>query len=151
MATHTTVAAFRAALFAALVADASLGGAGVQVEYGEPAADRRDELVWLGNSVTSGINEPNAMVSGRRKRDEDYFVELVVQCASRSTCSANEIRGAAMVGAVEDILALDTTLSVDGIIWASIETFEWETDLSGDAGTPRTTVTISIQVRGRLA
>jgi len=150
MATHTTVAAFRAALYAALVADSTMVASLVQIEYGEPAADRRDEVVWLGNSVTLHDNEQQSLHSGRRRRDETYDVELTVQVASKAAVDTNELRAAALVGAIEDIMALDTTLSVDGVIWAVVDTFSWSTDLSGDVGSPRTTVDMTIKVMGRL-
>jgi len=149
MATHTTVAAYRAAVFAAMQADVTLGA--VQVSYGEPADAKREEAVWLGNAVDLGSSEDPYIASGRRKRHEEYEVQVTVDVASQRTAPASELRAAVLVGALEDLLAVDSTLSVDGVLWGVPASFEWETDLSGDGGTPRTVVTFDITVKGHLS
>lgn len=150
MATTTTVAAYRAAIVAAAAADADISGARVQVEYWEPGDDRREEVIWLGNVTESGDSEDVYLKSGRRRRHETYELTLHIQVASRQTPQVNEARAAEIVGWLEDILALDTTLSVSGVLWAIPTGFEWNTDMSGAGGTPRTTVEMTVQVKGDL-
>lgn len=150
MATTTTVAAYRAALYAALKADSDLSSAGVQIGYWEPADDRRVECVWIGNVTDSGESEDVYLKSGRRRRHETYEIELTVQVASRAAPDANETRAAEILGFVEDILAADVTLSVSGVLWAIPIAFSWTTDMSGAGGSPRTTIEFLITVKGDL-
>ena len=148
MATTTTVAAYRAALFAAMQADATLGA--IQVAYGAPYDARREEGIWLGRSLDLGSSDDPYLKSGRRSRQESYEVEVTLFVASQKTAPASEIRAAVLIAALEDILALDTTLSVDGVLYALPTSFTWDTNLGGDGGTPATEVTFTIQVEGRL-
>jgi len=142
MATTSTMAAFKAALKAAIAADAQL--AGVQVAYGDPGDKGRKEAVWLGESVLGEV-EPASMRSGQKRRREDYEVSVTIEVMSKRTPEASETRAILISGEIEDLLAADTTVgAVPNLLWAFVRGLEMETSEGADG--PRTVIDLTIGV-----
>lgn len=153
MPTTTTMAAFRAALYNALVAKQTTGTptpplSGVQVSYGEPVTSQKERVVF--GPAVEGEHEPVALKDGRRKRDETYRMDVVVTVSSKAHPIQSEARAAAILGVVEDVLADDPDLSgTPGVLWAIPTGVEMDTGYSPE-GTPKTEATLRVEVRARL-
>ena len=143
MATSTTVAAFRSALVTAVTAAAPE----VQVTYGEKDTPRKEHIL-LG-ATTTGTDEAYALQSGRRKREENFDTEVFVRVSSKANAKANEARAAELVAVVEGVLADNVHLSVDGVLFALISDFEWDTGYGPDSQ-PKTEVTLTVTTKARL-
>lgn len=157
--TITTVPAFRAAVVSALrlhptvlagndPEEISQPGA-VPVSSGHPGDTMGPEGIYLGE--VDGNMEIPTIRAGRKKRDEDYTVEVV--CFTGSTDDAPdaaETRAFELGGALEDILANDPTLAVEGVQWASISAFQESVAFDATANGWVARVTYSVSVKARL-
>jgi hypothetical protein len=137
------VVAAKKALRTALAASPTLTG--VQVAYADPGDASRSEHVYLGD-VEDHTSTPAAMRAGRKSRDEDFTIPVVVRSA-RATQEAAEERTAALAAAVEGLLADDPGLLADG----STATLEGSSWLSQDNGRQtESTCTLRVRIRVRL-
>lgn len=140
------MAAFKAAAKVALASHASL--AGVQVAYGDPGGTGRRERLWLGDTE-DGSQEPVALRSGRRRRDEEYVLSIHAEViGSGKTPEATEARAVALATVVEEIVADSPTLGVPNVLWALVSGQDMATSETTDG--PRTVITTRITIRGRL-
>lgn len=140
------MAAFRAALVEHLIVALPET---VQVEYGLPAPEAmRRTAVYLGPAVENDVSLAT-IKEGRRTRDESYRVIVRLVVAHERTGALSEAAAVALLGHVEDVLADDHTLGVDGVLWASISQTSMDTWWGGD-GLLVTVIDARINARGRL-
>jgi hypothetical protein len=146
MATASTIVPVKQELVAALRSRPALQG--VLITYADPGDKGRREQMFCSEVRVSEQN-PVALRAGRKSRDEEYEVDLIVDCASKASPETAEARCMEMVSEVEDELAEDTTVrGTDGVLWATITDMLLKTVETGDGPVARATVTIT--VRGRL-
>lgn len=113
-ATTPVRAATKAALTTALAAHATLSG--VQVENGWPGKRLEREAVWVAR-VTGSITFP-FMMAGRKIRDDEFTVTVLFMSGKPGTTLAeSDARAEVLWSALDDILAADQTLSIDGVEW----------------------------------
>ena len=101
-----------------LDADSTLDG--VTISPGWPG-DRvpNAQLIWI-DEVDGNVSIP-VMVGGRKERNDDFDVPLQIRVAGYGTLDDTMTRLSAIVGAVENCLANDTSLgSLDGVLSAEI-------------------------------
>jgi hypothetical protein len=146
MATTTTIIAAKTALIDALKSRPALDG--VLISYADPGDKARREQMFC-SEVRSSEQSPVALKQGRKKRDEEYELDILVDCSSKTTPETAESRCMELVAELEDELAEDTTIrATDGILWATVTDMRLKTVETGDGPISRATVTIT--VRGRL-
>ena len=143
----STMAAIKANLKAAIVADASFSG--VQVTYGDAGATARRERVWLG-ATEIGSSETPAFRAGKQRRRESYTLHVWVEVIlSGGTPEAAEARAIALASAVEDIVASDPKVGdTPGLLFARCEGLELDTVEHADG--PRALVDVSIYCEGDI-
>lgn len=106
MATETsTIPAFKAALFAALLARPAL--ADVQVSYGSPNPNPRPEFIWLHD--VDGAQEARALGRLARREDMSLEVRISVVKQGRDQQAATE-RAFALLAELEDTVRTDPAL-----------------------------------------
>lgn len=81
---------------------------GVQIEAGWPGDTARAEAIYAGE-ITADIDTP-VMTAGPKYRDQVLTIPLEVRVASRGSLDATRERLSFLLGAVEEIVASDTTL-----------------------------------------
>lgn len=146
MPTMSTMAAVKAALTTALDARSALDG--VLVTYGDAGDLATMETIRLGDT-TFGIQEPAALRPSKRRRFEEYTLEVTVEVIGKVTPQANEARAIALAAEVEDAVAVDPTVgAVTNLLFAYVTGMEMSTTetVSG----PRTEVMIEITCKGNL-
>jgi len=142
----TTAAAVKAALRAAMLAEAGL--AGVPVSYGEPGDLARSEHIWIG-SATTGDSDLVAFKAGRNRRDESYLVDVVVDVSSMASAETSEARAVELVTVIEEMLADDPKLGeVPNLLWCILES--WDLTTQDYADGPRSVMSLSLKARGRI-
>jgi hypothetical protein len=116
VAISSTVPTIKDALVTALKAQAGL--AGIQVERAHPGPEKLDrEAVWLG--AARGRHVIPVMKAGRKSRDEEYIVEVLLSVVKPGgTLEEAEERAFALLAEVEDVLADDPRLGTTAILWA---------------------------------
>lgn len=138
---HSTIPSTKAALKSLL--DTAMASLSVQVQYADNPEQARTERVWLGPTEI-GDDEPRALTKGRRKLRESYLHNIMVEVTSKVTAEASELRVFVIAEAIEDAIALDSTLGdVDNLLWAVVEGKELETTETGE----RPLTTLNIRVR----
>ena len=146
MASTSTIVSAKRSLLDSLASRPSLNG--VLLAYADPGDKRRREQMFYAE-VRVSEQSPVALKSGRRKRDEEYELDLIVDCASKASPETSEARCMELVAEVEDELADDPTIrGTDGVLWATVTDMRLTTMETGDGPMSRATVTIT--VRGRL-
>lgn len=117
MATTSTVPTFKTALIAALQARSGLQG--VTIAYAWPGPTSTAEMVALGR-VEDSVDIP-IMKAGRRHRDEDYTLDVVIWCSKPGSTplKANDVEARAyeIKAELEDLLAESPQLITE-ILWA---------------------------------
>lgn len=142
----TTIVAAKRALRDLLKARPALDG--VLVNYGDPAERGRREQVWLGR-VRQADQEPVALRSGTRTRDEVYELWVHVDVASKATAEENEARAVDLIREVESVLANDPKLGgTEGVLFAVVTEMSMNTVETGDG--PSTSAVLTVTVRARL-
>jgi hypothetical protein len=146
MATTSTIIPAKLAIVSSLKARPALTG--VLISYADPGDKSRREQIFC-SEVRVSEQSPVALKTGRRKRDEEYEIDVIVDCYSKTTPSSAETRCMEMVAELEDELADDTTIQgTDGILWATVTDMRLRTTETGDGPYARAIITIT--VRGRL-
>ena len=148
MATVSTVPAVMEALYQAFAASSELTG--VQVSESWPGGDGlRDKALFLGNVRSTDIHIPVSRAV-RVVREELYSVDVHAQAAFAGT-NAKAAREScfAMYAAVEDVIANNPTLGVNGLIKAVPHAYELQTGLT-DSGGWIAFLRIEIEVQARL-
>ena len=77
----STMYAAKAQLLTLLQANSTLSS--IQVAYGDPGEAMRRESIFLGD-VTANTHTPEALASGRRRRLEDYTLDIEVFVQSKA-------------------------------------------------------------------
>lgn len=147
MATSSTVHAARARIVSLLQANAALSG--VQVSHGYPGeALIKREAVYV-DRVTGQHSVAN-IKSGRKQRDEEYVVTVVVSVVrDKGTVADCEARAIDLLEEVEDTLADDPSLNdLDGVVHATAGAFRLVSDYT--SGGPACVIEFDINVRARL-
>jgi hypothetical protein len=142
----TTAAALKSALKTAMAAEGGLSG--VPISYGEPGDMARTEHVWIG-AATDGDMEPASFRSSRKRRDETYTLDVVVEVSSIARAEASETRAVLLGTVIEEMLADDPKVgNVTNLLWCMVDGFELDTEETAEG--PRSTYTLTLQARGRL-
>ncbi len=144
----TTAAAFKAALKSSLMAYGPLSG--IQVVYGQDVEARKTGCIRLGAVEDAGV-APTGLKAGRRRREEDYVLHVIVEViGTAGGPEANEARAVTLGTAVEEFLADNPALSgsVPGLLFAVVSGFSMETSETTDGA--RTVLDYSVSVKGRL-
>ena len=144
----TLLTSFKAQLLSKLQANGTLSS--IQVTYGEPSAPRR-ECVYLGD-IIQNRHSPESLSTGRRRRIEDFEVEVFVSVNSkpRSQPQDCEARAVVLADAVETVIVDDPQLgNLSGLLWCEIASMAMTTVETGDG--PLTIITINVQAKARLA
>jgi hypothetical protein len=141
----TTIPAFKSALVTALQASSALTG--VQVSYGNPGDIQRSESIWVGDSRSQ--QQPSAMKSLPVRRDEVYTTDVMVEITQpRSTQEGVDLRATVLAAAVETVIAENPSLSVTGVLWSTVVSY----DMAGgfDADGRVCIITIGVETHARL-
>lgn len=141
MATVTTMAATKAALYDALGSALT-----APVLYAFPE-DNRSQFVVLGRVDDSDVEEV-ALKAGRRKKDERYTIEIIIYTTS-STAQQAESDACDLLGDIEDVVAVDHTLGVDGVFAIQPVGRSMRTE-AAEYGY-LTTLTLTIEIRARIS
>ena len=145
----STMYAAKAQLLTLLQANSTLSS--IQVAYGDPGEAMRRECVHLGD-VTANTQIPEALASGRRRRIEDYTLDIEVFVQSKAAGQQEcEQRALVLANAVEDVLADYPTLDngVTGLMFVEASGMSMSTGEAGIDG-PRVQVTVHATVKARL-
>ena len=146
----STIYAVKAQLLTLLQANSTLSN--VQVGYGDPLEGMRRESIFLGD-VISDSHTPESLSAGRRRRLEDYTVNVEVFVQSKPAGQQEcEQRAIVLANAVEDVLADYPTLDngVTGLMFIECSGMSMSTSEAGIDG-PRVQVTVHATVKARLA
>ena len=139
---------FKGRLLTQLQANGTLSS--IQVTYGDPGGSARNECVFLGD-VINNRHEPESLSTGRRRRIEDFDVEVFVQVGSkaRSSPQDNEARAVVLSDAVETVIVEDPQLNdLSGLLYCQVRSMEMSTVETGEG--PFTTITLTINAKARL-
>lgn len=104
---------------------------GVQVGRHHPGDALEPESIFTGR--VRGNSEIPVARAGRKKREEEYTIEVWFVVAHATTQLDAELRAFELLGLLEDLLANDPTLGQDPTTRATLD--GWETETSFDAGT----------------
>lgn len=140
--------AFKSKLVSELAALPSMTG--VKLSYGDPGENALKETIWCGR-ILENEHEPVALKAGRRRREENFTLEVYVDVTgTRLTHERAESRAVALGQALEEYLADNPKLddSVTGLLFAVVSGMELVTLQTTDG--PSTRLTVSIDVKGRL-
>ncbi len=146
----STMYAAKAQLLTLLQADSTLSS--IQVAYGDPGEAMRRECVHLGD-VTSNTHTPESLASGRRRRLEDYTLDIEVFVQSKAAGQQEcEQRALVLANAVETVLADYPQLDggVSGLMFVQCSGMSMSTAEAGIDG-PRVQVTVHVDVKARLS
>ena len=144
----TLMTSFKARLLTQLQANATLSS--VQVTYGDPGGAARRECVFLGD-IINNRHEPESISTGRRRRIEEFDLEVIVSVGSkpRSSPQDNEARAVVLADAVETVIVEDPQLNnLTGLLYCQITSMELSTVETGEG--PLTEITLTIQAKARL-
>ena len=146
----TTIYEVKAALLTKLKADSTLTV--IQVTYGDPGGAARREHVFIGD-VTAGGQDPESLSSGRRRRIENYTLDVIVSVQSKPQgLQENEQRAFVLASAVEDVVADYPTLSdaVTGLMFMECAGMSVSSNEAGVDG-PHSLITVHFTVKARLS
>ena len=146
----TVIYEVKAALLTKLQADATLSA--IQVVYADPGEAMRRECVFMGDAV-SGNQIPESLASGRRRRIEEFRLDVHVGVQSKAAgVQEAEQRAIALAAAVENVGADYPTLSdsVTGLMFIECAGMSTNTGEAGIDG-PRVLATVHFQVKARLS
>ena len=144
----TIMASFKAQLLTELQAHSTLSS--IQVAYADPGGAARRECVFLGD-ISNNQHDPESISSGRRRRIEDFDLEVFVFVNSKPRSSPQdcEARAIVLADAVEEVVADDPQLSnLTGLLYCQVSEMSMSTVETGDG--PATTVTLTINAKARL-
>lgn len=145
MTPTSTIVPVKAGLIQALRGRPGLSG--VLITYADPGDKGRREQMFC-TDVRRAEQEPASFRSGRKHRDEEYELDLVVDCSSKTSPEATEARCMEMVAEVEDELAEDQTVrGTPGVLWATVTDLRLSTQETGDGPVSRALVTITVRAR----
>ena len=139
---------FKARLLTQLKANGTLSS--IQVTYGDPGGAARNECVFLGD-VFNNRHEPESLSTGRRRRIEEFDLEVIVGVGSkaRSSPQDNEARAVVLADAVETVIVEDPQLNdLSGLLYCQVSSIEMSTVETGEG--PFTTITLTINAKARL-
>ena len=141
----TIIADFKARLLTQLQANATLSA--IQVSYGDPGGAQRRECVFLGNIETDD-HVPESLAQGRRRRREDFTLEVFVEVSSKPTPQTCEARAVALAQAVETVLADDPQLNnLSQLMFCQLRSMSMTTV---EADAPVCTIRMLIEAKARL-
>ena len=146
----STMYAVKAQLLTLLQANSTLSG--IQCAYGDPGEAMRRECLYLGD-VVSNTHDPESLSSGRRRRLEDYTVDVEVFVQSKAAGQQEgEQRALVLANAVEDTLADYPSLddAVSGLMFVEVSGMSMSTAEAGIDG-PRIRVIVHVNVKARLS
>lgn len=144
----STMVDFKSTLVTALAALPAMSG--VKVSFADPGETALKENVWCGR-IRDNEHEAVALKSGRRRREENYTVDVFVEVTgTRLTVETAETRALALGLALEEYLADNPKLdgTVSGLLFAVVSGMELSSVESTDG--PHTRLTVSIDVKARL-
>lgn len=143
----STIPAVKAALVSTI--SAAIADPDVEVTWSTPRGDKSRDWVRVGDVV----GQQNAAALGRKRRQEDYRIEVLVSVIRSDVESPQSVaeRACAIAGEIEDALRADERLGLgieDGLFWAQVE----KTDLAeGVAGGERwAEVTVHVVCMARI-
>jgi hypothetical protein len=141
----TIMATFKARLLTQLQANATLTN--IQVSYADPGGAQRREAVFLGDIETND-HIPESLSSGRRRRIEEFTLEVFVEVSSKPTPQTCESRCVELASAVETVLADDPQLdNLSQLMWCQLQSMTMTT-VQADA--PVCTIRMLINANARL-
>ena len=143
----STAVAYKRALLDVLEATPELSG--IQVGYHpEVGPTARKERIWLGR--VEGYTDPASINSGRRRRNEEFLLEVGLRVTGASPKpEENELRASEILAILENLFAADAHLAaVPGTRHVIVVGYEVETVLNGKQ--PTTFATLRIQVKAHL-
>ena len=141
----TIMATFKGRLLTQLQANSTLSS--LQVSYGDPGGAQRRESVFLGDIETND-HVPESLSTGRRRRIEEFTLEVFVEVSSKPTPQACEERAVELARAVETVLADDPQLNnLDQLMWCQLQSMSMST-VQADA--PVCTIRMLINANARL-
>jgi hypothetical protein len=146
----TTIYEVKADLLTNLQAASALSG--VQVTYGDPGGAARRESIFLGD-VDSSNQIPESLSTGRRRRLEEYTLEVLVFVQSKAAgLQEAEQRAVVLAAAVEDVVADAPQLSgtVSGLMFVECSGMSMSSAEAGVDG-PRVACSVNFNVKARLA
>ena len=146
----STMYAVKAQVLTLLAADSTLSS--IQVTYGDPGEARRRESIFMGD-VNSTLHTPESLSSGRRRRLEDYTLDIEIFVQSKAAGQQEaEQRALVLAHAVEDVLADYPSLDdgVTGLMFVQCRGMSMSTAEAGIDG-PRIQVTVHVDVKARLS
>ena len=144
----TIMGTFKSQLLTKLQANGTLSS--LQVTYGDPGGAARRECVFLGD-ITNNQHDPESFSTGRRRRLEDFDLEVFcfVNSKPRSSPQDCETRAIVLADAVETVVADDPQLgNLTGLLWCQVKSMSMSTIETGDG--PACTVTVIINAHARL-
>ena len=144
----TLMTSFKARLLTQLQANGTLSS--IQVTYADPGNAARSECVFLGD-VINNRHEPESLSTGRRRRIEEFDLEVIVGVGSkaRSSPQDNEARAVVLADAVETVIVEDPQLNdLSGLLYCQVSSIEMSTVETGEG--PMTTITLTINAKARL-
>ena len=142
--------AVKAQLLTLLAANSTLSS--IQVAYGDPGEAMRRECVHLGD-VTADSHTAESLSSGRRRRLEDFTLDIEVFVQSKAAGQQEcEQRALVLANAVETVLADYPQLDggVSGLMFVECSGMSMSTAEAGIDG-PRIQVTVHVDVKARLS
>lgn len=141
----------RTSVKSALVSTIAAALPTVQVTQGWPGRAIEPEFVAIAN-VAGNLSLP-LMQAGRKPRDDDFVVTILISTAKggRDTFAEVEARAEDLYAVIENALANDPSLgAIDGVLWAAIERVEGPNSEITTEG-PAAFLTVDIAVRSRLS
>jgi len=142
----TTAAALKTALKTAMAADVGL--VNIPISYGDPGDLGRTEHIWMG-AAEEGSSEPTGMRSSRKRREEEYVFDVVVEVSSKARPESNEARAVVLGTIIEELIADDPKISnTTNLLWVMLDSFELDTTELSEG--PRTVFTLTLRAKGRL-
>lgn len=145
MPVHSTAPAVKTALLATWTETASLG-----VTRHHPGDAMKREAVFSGR--VRGRSTIPVMRAGRKKREEDYTVEVWIRVAKASTEADAEDRSFELLGELEDRLANDPGLGLgEPTLRATLDGWETETGFDPGTGGWETVLRADVGVANRLS
>jgi len=145
----STMYAVKAKLLTLLQANSTLSA--IQVSFGDPGEAMRRESIFMGD-VRSNVHTPESLSSGRRRRLEDYTLDIEVFVQSKAAGQQEgEQRALVLANAIEDVLADYPQLDdgVTGLMFVQCSGMSMSTAEAGIDG-PRIQVTVHVDVKARL-
>lgn len=154
-ATTSTVPAVKQALLTLLPAQAGLGSVAIHYAWVGPAAEAEEILLATdpdaGTPDVVGRHEIPTL-GGRVSRDERYSVPLTIRVfdpdAEPQNMATVEARAFALLAAVENLLADNPNLDVDGVL--SARAGDWSSTLTPFQGGWACQLVFNIDVHARL-